>query len=1126
MSICSSCGHENPEAARFCNACAAPLAAPSLSEERKVVTVLFADLVGFTSRAEQLDPEDVRALLSPYHARLRSELRRFGGTVEKFIGDAVMALFGAPKAHEDDPERAVRAALAIRDAVAELNEADPKLELQVRVAVTTGEALVALGARVSAGEGMASGDVVNTASRLQTAAPVNGVLVGEVTYRATRDLIEYRNAEPVHAKGKAKPVPVWEAIQARSRAGLDVVQTGRAQLVGRRRELDLLLDAFERAREGRAPQLLTLVGVPGIGKSRLVWELFLVIDQRDELVYWRQGRSPPYGEGVSFWAIGEIVKAHAGILDTDTASEAEQKLDHMVREALGGDPQAGWVERHLRVLVGLGGEREPLGDRRDESFAAWRRFFEAVADRRPLVLVLEDLHWADDALLDFVDDLSDRAAEVPLLLLGTTRPELLQRRPDWGGGKLNAHTVSLAPLSDVEATRLVDELLDQAVLPAELHPVLLERAGGNPLYAEQYVRMLKDRGLLVRDRAGWRLGDRAELPLPETVQGIIAARLDGLPPEEKTLLEDAAVLGKVFWTGALHALDGWDASALDELLYALARKDFVRRERRSSVGGEKEYAFRHVLVSDVAYGLIPRSGRAEKHRRAAEWIESLSADRVEDYAEMLAHHYSRALEFARAAGQESEVLERRTRLALRAAGERASALNAFPAAVRFFAAALELWPLDDDQRPYLLLAYGKALSNTHDAEVGILDEASDGLLRLGAFAEAAEGRHVAGTILWRRGDNHGALERLGQGEELALRAADSRATALVLTYAAFFRQIAGEPEQAVRVGRDAVAMTKRLALDALSAQALNLIGLARLNMGDLGGLSELEASIPLVEQASEPEFTWCHGNLASVYYVLGELDRAFELFEVSLREAERFGVQWAFLRLETMSVFKRYHEGSWHDFEAFAEARLAEAERSGSKQEEIGRRIARASVRRARGDASAALEDTKRALELARSIGLQYQLHDALACRARTLLAAGRAEEAGDAANELLRGWAPERAWTAAAGTSIDLAPTLAALDRGSEFEAAMGRYETMSKWVDAGLAHARGDLAGAVELYAEIGSKPEEAEARLRLAASLASAGRRHEADGELSKALAFFRMVDATARIHEAQAVLTAST
>ena len=331
MLVCAVCGQENPEGFSFCGSCGNPLAddARRPREERKVVTVLFADLVGFTGRAEQLDPEDVRAMLSPYYARLRSELERRGGTVEKFIGDAVMAVFGAPVAHEDDPERAVRAALAIRDAIR-----GEDAELQVRIAANTGEALVSLDARPSAGEGMAAGDVVNTTARLQSAAPVNGILVGESTYRATRHAIEYREAAPVEAKGKVDPLQVWEAVQAYSRIAVETLETG-APLIGRRRELDVLTGALERARQERTPQLVTLVGVPGIGKSRLVYELFKAIESEPDLVFWRQGRALPYGEGVTYWALAEMVKAHAGVLETDSLVDVGQKLTQAVSSSSG-----------------------------------------------------------------------------------------------------------------------------------------------------------------------------------------------------------------------------------------------------------------------------------------------------------------------------------------------------------------------------------------------------------------------------------------------------------------------------------------------------------------------------------------------------------------------------------------------------------------------------------------------------------------------------------------------------------------------------------------------------------------------------------------------------------------------
>src|SRR4051794_2904240 len=667
MSVCAQCGQENPEIAKFCLACGAPLTAPEPpAEERKLVTVLFCDIVGSTATAEQLDPEDVRARLAPYYERVREELERFGGTVEKFIGDAVVALFGAPRAHEDDPERAVRAALAIRDWVRD------EERLQIRIAVNTGEALVTLGARAAEGEGMAAGDVVNTTSRLQSAAPVNGILVGESTYRATRNAIEYGEADPVEAKGKEARVPAWEALRARARFGVDVPHEARTPLVGRARELDILRDALDRAREEHAAQLVTLVGVPGIGKSRLLYELSQIVDSDAELIAWRQGRSLPYGESVGFWALAEMVKAQAGILETDGVDEAGVKLARVVSDVVSGPADAEWVRRHLSALIGLGGADDALGaDRRSEAFNAWRRFLEALAEERPLVLVFEDLHWADDGLLEFVDHLVDWAGAVPILVVATARPELLERRAGWGGGKVNATTLSLSPLSSDDTARLLGTLLGRPLLEAGEQADLLTRAGGNPLYAEQYAQMLAERR------------DGETLALPESIQGIIGARLDALAPEEKRLLQDAAVIGKVFWPGAVAALARDEGrSELETQLHSLERKQFVRRERQSSVADETQYAFLHVLLRDVAYGQIPRAARVEKHLLTAGWIEARG--RSDDHAEMVAHHYASALELGRATGQDISAIAPGARAALTTAGDRARALNAFPAAVHLY----------------------------------------------------------------------------------------------------------------------------------------------------------------------------------------------------------------------------------------------------------------------------------------------------------------------------------------------------------------------------------------------------------------------------------------------------------
>jgi len=1103
VSICSSCGHDNRELARFCDACGAPLAAEQspAREERKVVTVLFADLVGFTSRSEQLDPEDVRALLSPYYARLRSELERFGGTVEKFIGDAVMALFGAPVAHEDDPERAVRAALAIRDWVAE-----EQAELRVRIGITTGEALIAFGARPSEGEGMASGDVVNTAARLQAAAPVDGVLVDRTTYRATGQAIEYRETAPVEAKGKAEPIEVWEALQARSRFGVDVVQTG-APLVGRERELELLQGTLARARQERSPQLLTLVGEPGIGKSRLVFELFGALKQGSGLTFWRQGRSLPYGEGVTFWALAEMVKAHAGILETDGAEEAAAKLAGAVAEAIAAPAEAQWVERHLRPLAGLAAEAELGGERRSEAFAAWRRFFEALAERYPLVLVFEDLQWADDDLLAFVDYLVEWATGVPLLVLCTARPELLERRPGWGGGKRNASTLSLSPLSDEETARLIGLLGDRPVLLAETQTALLARAGGNPLYAEHYVRMLAERG------------SEEELPLPETVQGIIAARLDGLSGEEKSLLQDAAVVGKVFWTGALQTIGGVERSAAEERLHALERKDFVQRARRASVADETEYAFRHLLVRDVAYGQIPRAARAEKHRLAAEWIESLG--RPEDHAEMLAHHYGGALELARASGQPTGALSERARLALREAGDRASGLNAFAAAARFYAHALELWPEDDAARPGLLFRYGKARFEAEGAGEDVLAKARDELLAAGDRETAAEAEVMLADLAFREGERDRVMERVAAATELVSELPPSRVKAVVLSHVSRYHMLGEANELAVAIGGEALAMAESLGLDEIRAHALNNIGAARLHEGDPRGLDDLEESIRIALAINSPECVRGYTNLSTLVADEGDLARSWKLAAEGRRAAEQFGEARGLRWLRAFQLGEDYQRGRWDDAVREASEWIVECEAGSPYYHEMNYRDIRGLIRLARGEIADALDDSEKALAVARRAKDPQALSPALSCRARVLFEAGRATEADAAVDELLT----ELGDAIGRISNVDIAWMVAPLGRRDAFLAAVERIGRQSRWLDAAKAIADDDFEGAADLFGEIGTAPNEALARLRAAQRLVEQSRRGEADAHLQKALAFFRSVGATRYIREGEALLAAS-
>jgi class 3 adenylate cyclase len=1121
---CANCGQENPDVARFCLACGASLVdSGAAREERKVVTVLFADLVGFTSRAEQLDPEDVRAMLSPYYARLRSELERRGGTVEKFIGDAVMALFGAPVAHEDDPERAVRAALTIRDGLAELNEPDPKLELQVRIAVNTGEALIALGAKPSEGEGMASGDVVNTAARLQASAPVNGILVGETTYRATERTIEYREAEPITAKGKAEAVKVWEVLEPRARYGVDIGLRGRVSLVGRAQELDVLLDALSRVRSESASQLVTLVGVPGIGKSRLVFELSASVDEDPELIYWRQGRSLPYGDGVTYWALAEIVKAQAGVLENDSAEAALEKLRRTVQDVVADAGEADWIESHLRPLVGLEGEAQAAGDSQAEAFGAWRRFFEHLAERSPLVLVFEDMHWADDGLLDFVDDLVEWASAVRLLVVCVARPELLSRRPGWGGGKPNATTLSLSPLTHDDTARLVAALLEQAVLPAELQTALLSRAEGNPLYAEEYVRMLQDRGFLQRADGAWRFEGSDDLPLPESVQGIVAARLDALPPEEKAIVQDASVFGKVFWAGAVAAIGGSPRGVVEERLRALGRKEFVRRERRSAVAGEDQYIFLHVLVRDVAYGQIPRAQRAAKHRTAAEWIASLSTERSEDRAEMLAHHYLSAIELARASGQDAGEFAEPARLALRDAGDRALALNAFAAAAHFYEFALTLWPGDDPERPSLLLRFGKAQWSADAVGEEVLKEARDALAASGDRAGQAEAEALLGEFYGNRGEREREGVHLARAAELIEGLPATASTAYIFGHLASGAIMAGDAEGSIPIAREALRIAEELGLWGHQVQALKVLGIGLADAGDLDGIGVLERAVELAVEHSPPAAGGAYGNLAeAVANYLGDLNRALELRAEGLRIAELVGPADVTQFLRGERVVARYWMGLWDEALRLAEEMLAAAEGGSPSYMDVQARQVKARIGLARGDVEA-YGEAYATLELARSIGDPQVLYPALAFAARAARATERLDEAVSLLDELLDLWKdrPGTVLQSHLQSFVDAAEVLYALGRGSELEASAAA-QVQTRWIDAARAYVRGDFQEAARIYEEAGSLPDEALARLRAAEALIVEGRRPEGDEQLQQALAFYRSVDATAFIREGEALL----
>ncbi|MEE4276217.1 MAG: AAA family ATPase, partial [Thermoleophilia bacterium] len=786
-----------------------------------------------TAMSEAADPEDVDRLLGDYHEAARRAIESHGGAVEKFVGDAVVGVFGVPAVHEDDPERAVRAGLRLLEALEGLTRPDGAV-LEVRVGVNTGEALVRLDVGPSSGRGFLAGDAVNVAARLQAAAPPNGVVVGARTHDLTVRAIEYESLLPVAAKGKRDPVVAYRALRPWARTGLRTTGPTATPFLGRAAELAALHDALREASRVHAARFVLVVGEPGIGKSRLVLEFARALDERPELVTWRQGRCLPYGEGVTFWALGEIVKAQAGILDSDDVPTVEAKLDAAVPQ---DEEDRAWLLQRLRPLLGL----EAPQAARAENFAAWTRFLESVASARPTVVVLEDLHWAGEAMLAFVEHLLSRELDAPFLLVATTRPELLQRRD----GRLSAEgederlrRIALPILSPYESEALVRHLV-AAEANTDLVADIVAMVGGNPLYAEQYVGMLQDRGHLGHTLADLRSAAHGEFPVPETVQAVVAARLDSLPREHKALLCDAAVLGETFWCGAVAALSGRTAGETDEIMAALADRDLVRSVAQPTMEGESEYLFWHALARDVAYGELPRKARSRKHEAAARWLEDQAGDRVDDLAEIIAHHYDVALDLALATGdtERSTLLAAPTIEALTRAGDRALRLDV-AAAERHFARALALAGPGAAERSRLLPRWAETLllRNRYREAVAACDEAAAGCRACGdTRGEAVATRWLADAAAFL---NEPQWDLMRKAADLVVEDEPSREQVDVLAHFALSHLLTDrDPQVAIAVADQAIEGASSLGLPG-PAMAISVRGLARLNLGDLSGLED------------------------------------------------------------------------------------------------------------------------------------------------------------------------------------------------------------------------------------------------------------------------------------------------
>ena len=619
MPFCTACGTENPDQARFCFGCGSPLVAPQPvvepSEERKVITAIFVDLVGSTARSEQLDPEDVKALVAPYHASVRSELERHGGTFEKFSGDAVLALFGSPKAHEDDPQRAIRAAFSVRKAIVELNAEDEWLDLHIRIGIHTGEALVMLGARPSEGEWSAAGDVLNTAARIQSAAPTDGILVGGATYLVARDEFEFEPAEAIQAKGKSEPVEVWQVLAPRD--GADARLQGAAPLVGRAAELGQLRAFFDETLTDRLPRLAVIVGAPGIGKSRLLLELVGQLEQGRD-VHW--GRCLSYGEGITYWPVTEIFKSAAGIIQSDDRDAVAVRLGTFLESLATEDvDELRTIASALSNLIGI--STTPRGTYATSEISQaelhWgiRRALQLLAAERPVAIVVEDLHWAEPTLLDLLTHIASDEVDAPIAVVCSARPELNEVAPGFLGSAGRRLTVELQTLDAEQAGALIADLTgDPALATTPFAAAVIANAGGNPLFLEETIRMLRDQGLIDLER--WSGDEARELPVPTSVQGLISSRLDQLTTPEKQLAHHASVIGAIFWAGALAELgasDGQPTVDPRSSLGELERRDFVAHQAESTVADDDEYTFKHILMRDVAYGQVPKGRRAELH---------------------------------------------------------------------------------------------------------------------------------------------------------------------------------------------------------------------------------------------------------------------------------------------------------------------------------------------------------------------------------------------------------------------------------------------------------------------------------------------------------------------------------
>ena len=855
---CPHCGQPNRADARFCASCGqaleadAPAATPAnvaATAERRLVTVVFTDLVGFTSLAEDRDPEAVRDLLSRYFDTATQIVQLHGGTVEKFIGDAVMAVWGTPVAHEDDAERAVRAALELVDAVSALSH-----DLRARAGVLTGEAAVTLNAL---NQGMVAGDLVNTAARLQGVAEPGTVLVGEATRRAAESAIVFEPIGDHSLKGKTAPVPAWQALRVvAARGGQGRADNLEPPFVGRDEELRELKEVLHAVGRDKRVRLVSITGPGGIGKSRLVWELEKYIDGVAEDIYWHRGRSPSYGEGVTFWALGEMVRRRAQLTEDDDEATTRARVEATLAEYV---PDASEREHIGPALLCLLGIDEGSAGGRETLFPAWRLLFERIAARGTTVLVFEDLQWADTGLLDFIDHLLDWSRGLPILVVTLARPELFDRRPDWGANRRHLTAMALEPLTDDAVRQLLNGLVPG--LPTDALAAIVGRAEGVPLYAVETVRGLLADGRIRRVGDVYEpVGDLSNITVPDSLRSLIASRLDALQATDRSLLQDAAVLGQVFAADALAGASGVDVADLEPRLRDLVRRELLDVETDPRSPERGQYKFVQSLIREVAYGTLARRDRRSRHLAAARHYEALGDDEL---AGVLANHYLAARE-ASDEGPEADAITAQARLALSGAADRAAALGGYDQAVAYLEQALAITTDPADRAPLLDRAARSAAVASRDAEQ-FATEAIKAYRTLGDRKAATEAAARFGKILIEAGEIQRATEVLEATLAEAEALGDKPVLALTLANLARAHMRAAAAERAVELADRALDIAELLNLEPIIAEAfvnkgsaLNMVGRRR------EAVALQQAALDVVQRVGDPSLEMrIRNNLAT-----------------------------------------------------------------------------------------------------------------------------------------------------------------------------------------------------------------------------------------------------------------------